>query len=239
MIKKDNPLIIPLSIIIAGGLIAFAIYLGGKNSQQNIAAAPSNNNQQQQQQPSGQVGQVEPVTSKDNIVGNPNAKIVIVEYSDYECPFCKSFHNTMLQVMNAYKPDEVAWVYRQFPIAQLHSKAPKESEAALCVNELGGNKAFWDFTDKLFSTTNSGNTLDESELPKLASFAGVNVNAFNSCLSSGKFTKAVQDDVTAAGAAGAQGTPFSVIITKSGNKSSIYGAQPFEQVKATIDALLK
>jgi len=227
---------VPLSIVIAGGLIAFAIYLGGKNSQQNIAVAPTNNNQQQQPQPTGNVP---PVTSKDNIVGNPNAKVVIVEYSDSECPFCKSFHNTMLQVMKAYKSDEVAWVYRQFPIASLHSKAPKESEAGYCANELGGNKGFWSFTNRLFEVTNSNNSLDPNELPNIATFAGLDVNAFNSCLSSGKYTKAVQDAVTSGTSAGAQATPNSFAISKSGQKVFINGAQPFEQVKATIDSLLK
>ncbi len=242
MIKKDNPLVVPISIIIAGGLIAIAIYLGGKSNQQ-YAAAPTNNNQQQQQQqpqqPQQPNGQVAPVTDKDNIVGSRDAKVIIVEYSDSECPFCRSFHKTMLQVVKEYKPSEVAWVYRQFPIAQLHPNAPKQSEAMYCANDLGGNKGFWSFTNRLFEVAGAGGPLDMNELPKIASFAGLDTDAFNQCLSSGKFTKAVQDAVSAAGAAGAQGTPYSVAISKSGQQLVISGAQPFEQVKSTIDSLLK
>ena len=234
MLHKENPLLVPLSIIIAGGFVAVAIFFGAKTNTQNIAAAPTAN-------PNGAVvtGQVDPVTAKDNIVGNINAKVVVVEYSDYECPFCKSFHKTMQQVMNTYKPDQVAWVYRQFPIAQLHSKAPKESEAGLCANDLGGNKGFWDFTNRIFDVTTSNNTLDPAELPNIAQFAGLDVTAFNNCLSSGKFTKAVLDDVAAAARAGAQGTPYSVAITQSGKKLPINGAQPFDQVKSIIDSLLQ
>ena len=233
MENKTNPLIIPLSIIIAGGLVALSIYFGGKNTQ-NVAVQPTTTNKA-----NIVTGQVEPVTASDNIVGDINAKVVVVEYSDYECPFCKSFHKTMQQVMATYKPSEVAWVYRQFPIVQLHSRAPKESEAAFCVNELGGNKAFWQFTNRVFEVTTSNNTLDPKELPNIATFSGVDATAFNTCLSSGKYTSAVQNAVAAATKAGAQGTPYSVVLTKSGKKSSINGAEPFEQVKNTIDSLLK
>ena len=166
MENKNNPIIIPLSIILAGGLVALSIYFGGKNTQ-NVAVQPTNTNQA-----NIVTGQVDPVTAADNIVGDINAKVVVVEYSDYECPFCKTFHKTMQQVMATYKPNEVAWVYRQFPIVQLHSRAPKESEAALCVNELGGNKAFWQFTNRVFEVTTSNNTLDPKELPNIATFSG-------------------------------------------------------------------
>ena len=94
---------------------------------------------------------VKPVTGEDHIRGDVNASVKVIEFSDFECPFCKSFHASMKQVMQSYTKDgKVAWVYRHFPIDQLHSKARKEAQAAECAGELGGNNAFWSFADGLF-----------------------------------------------------------------------------------------
>ncbi len=234
MQPHENRQLVPLAIVVAGALVAGAIYFGGS------APATSLTQNTKTAQQAAAVGAVAPVDSKDHVLGNPDtAKLVIVEYSDLECPFCKVFHNTMHQVMDTYKNGEVAWIFRQFPIASLHSKAPKEAEASECAAELGGNEGFWKFIDEVFTRTNSNNSLDAGELPKIASDIGLNVTSFNNCLSTGKFTKLIADDVTAAVKAGAQGTPYSVIISKDGKKSPINGAQPFDVVKAQIDSLLK
>lgn len=233
--SKDNSQLIPLSIVIAGILISAAIYFGG-GSRGSITAPATGNTQAATTQTAGTVA---PVSSKDHIVGNANAKVIIVEYSDFGCPFCKTFHNTMHQIMDTYKDDEVAWVYRHFPIAQLHPKAPRQAEASECVAELGGNKAFWSFADKIFASSVSNSSFTDTDLASIAQAAGVDIQSFNDCLTSGKYTKAIADAITAAGKAGAKGTPYSVAVTKSGKKVVISGAQPFETVKATIDSLLK
>jgi protein-disulfide isomerase len=228
---KNNGLLVPLAIIIAGLLVAGAVYFGGpKGGTTSLTGTqPATDNTQVV---------VAPVTDRDHIIGNQNAQIVIVEYSDFECPFCKVFHSTMHQVVDNYG-DKVAWVYRQFPIAQLHSKAPKESEASECATDQGGNSVFWKFADKIFETTNSNNSLDPSQLPVIAGSIGLDVNAFNTCLSSGKYTNEIQADVAAANKAGAQGTPYSIILVGGKNVGTINGAQPFAQVKAQLDSLIK
>lgn len=232
--SKENAQMIPMAIVAAGALIAGAIYFGGSSTGGKLI----------QGDPSSLLGnntsiEVEDVSDRDHIRGNRDAEVVIVEYSDLECPFCKAFHNTMQQVMDTYEDNQVAWVYRHFPIAQLHSKAIKEAEATECAAEQGGNDAFWKYTDRLFEITNSNDSLDLAQLPQIASFVGLDVTAFNNCLSSGKYTKQIEEDVKEAAKAGAQGTPYSIAITRDGQKVVINGAEPFQTVKSKIDSLLK
>ncbi|MBI2673789.1 MAG: thioredoxin domain-containing protein [Candidatus Zambryskibacteria bacterium] len=227
--NQQNTYVIPLAIVVAGGLIAAAVYFGAGTERPK--AITSTNDQ------TAEINLV-PVTEKDHIIGSRNAKLVIVEYSDTECPFCKTFHKTMKDVVQTYN-GEVAWVYRHFPIAQLHSRAIKEAEATECATELGGNQAFWKYIDKVFETTNSNNSLDPNELPRIATAIGLDSAAFNTCLSSGKYTESITKSVEEAVKAGALGTPYSVIVSQDGQKVLINGAEPVAMVKAKIDALLK
>lgn len=226
-----NKHLVPLAIVVAGAFIALAIYFGGNGASnpQPIAGADD---------PTEVTGDIAPVTGKDHVIGSVNADLVVIEYSDTECPYCKVFHETMHQVVDDYN-GRVAWVYRHFPIAQLHSKAPHEAEATECANELGGNQAFWKYIDRVFEVTNSNDSLDPAELPKIASYVGLNEAAFNSCLSSGRYTEFVSKSVEDAIKAGARGTPYSVILTRGGQKMLINGAEPLASVKSKIDSLLK
>ena len=133
----------------------------------------------------------------------------------------------------------MAWVYRHFPIASLHSKAPKEAEATECANELGGSEKFWQYINMVYDTTNSNNSLDPAELPKIAKAVGLDVKTFNTCLSSGKYAAKVEADYQDAIKAGGKGTPTSILISKDGTKTTVEGAQPYDQLKTVIDALLK
>jgi len=175
--------------------------------------------------------------NNDWIKGNPDAKISIVEFSDTECPFCKKFHATMKQVLSEYD-GQVNWIYRHFPLTSLHSRAQKEAEATECAGEQGGNKSFWDYIDRLFEITPSNNGLAESQLSDIAKYVGLDVDKFQKCLDSGKYTKKVQDQSQQAQAAGGRGTPYSVILVGD-QKIPIPGALPFESVKSTLDSLLK
>jgi len=224
---------VPTAIVIAGGLIAVSLYYSGGKVESKPAVF---NN------PGVVTGEInmKPVTADDHILGNPNADVIIVEYSDTGCPFCKTFHTTMKRVMAEYGDSgKVAWVYRHFPIDQLHKKARKEAEATECAAELGGPSKFWEYTNLLYDTTNSNDSLPESELPRMAGAVGLDVAAFNTCLSSGKFAAKVQAHYEDAVKAGGTGTPNSILITKDGTKTTIIGAQPYENLKAIIDAVLK
>lgn len=226
---ETNKLSIPIAIVIAGALIAGAVFFTRSDNTPSLANPTGG----------GKEITVKPVTAADHILGNPNAKVMIIEYSDLECPFCKSFHTTLHQVIDEYgKNGEVAWVFRHFPLAQLHSKAPKEAEATECAAELGGNDAFWKYTDRLISITPSNNGLDLAQLPVIAKDIGLDQNAFTTCLNSGKYASKVQQAYEDAIAAGGEGTPYSVIISGK-QQIPISGAQPLSALKVGIESLLK
>src|SRR3989338_10777253 len=119
---------VPIAIVIAGIFIAGALFYSGIANPRQVITTPIINNES--------ASFMRPVTSDDHMLGNPKADVVIVEYSDTECPFCKQFHVTLKRVMAEYgNAGKVAWVYRTFPLVSLHSKARKEAEALECANE--------------------------------------------------------------------------------------------------------
>ena len=228
----SEKLSIPFAIVIAGCIIAGSLYLSNVNASKQT----TKNNQDIKNQSAG----IRAVSSDDHILGNPEAEVILVEYSDTECPYCKTFHQTLQRMMSEYGKDgKVAWVYRHFPIDQLHSKARKEAEASECANGIGGPSKFWEYLDMVYDRTTSNNTLDASELPKIATAVGLDVKTFNECLSSGKYGAKVEADYQDGVSAGLQGTPYSVIITKDGTKTPLSGAYSYEQLKNILDAILK
>ncbi len=256
MQEQKNSFVIPVSIILAGFLIAGGIYLSNKDK----TPAINTNNQPKIS--------INSISEKDHLLGDPNAPITIVEFSDTECPFCKMFQVTMNDIMNTYGKDgKVAWVYRHFPLDSLHSKSRKEAEATECVNELGGNTAFWKMLDTIYTNTPANNGLDFAKLPEFAKTAGVDVTKFNACLDSGKYASLVEANFQDGVKAGVQGTPYSVMVLKkalsssaentlnsfilqnnlaqnmviSSNKKEIAlnGALPVEMLKMIIDTVLK
>jgi len=222
---------VPFAIIIAGVFIALALYFSGSK-----ASAPT------QPLPDKVVtGDMRPVDDNDHILGNPNADLVIVEYSDTGCPFCKQFHKTMQTLMNEYgKGGKVAWVYRHFPIDQLHPNSRKEAEATECASELGGPEKFWAYTNTIYERAPQNGGFKAEQLKTIAKDIGLDVTAFNECLSSGRKAAVVEADYQDGVKAGARGTPYSLIIRKKdGSKVPISGAQPYASLKGTIELLLK
>lgn len=229
----------PIAIIIAGIFIAGAvIYGGGKTANNNIVNVPQQRAVEQQQ--TGDLEKMISISSSDHIRGNQDAPVKIVEYSDTECPFCKKFHATMQQVMDEYgKSGKVAWVYRHFPLDQLHSKARKESEATECAAELGGNDKFWAYLDRLMEITPANNGLDPAELPKIAQYVGLDTAKFNECLSSGRYAQKIEEHVQNAQVTGGNGTPWSIVVGENGKKYALSGAQPYASVKTLIEQALR
>jgi|ERR1035437_402144 protein-disulfide isomerase len=243
MDNQEKPIPVSSAVIIAGLLIALAIIIVGKGNSTSVSSgtvtqpgAPTaqagsllnlgNSNNQNSQNNQTTLNNMRPVSPADHILGNPNAPVKIVEYSDLECPFCKQFQSTMQQAMSEYG-DKIVWVYRQFPIASLHSKAPNESAASECANELGGNDVFWKYIDRVYQVTNSNNSLDPAQLPIIAQYVGLDVTKFNDCLASGKYAQKINADVQNATDTGGRGTPWTIVVASNGQKFPVQGAVPY------------
>ena len=242
-IKKDTlwkySTFLLLALLIVG---AFVFFLGGNNNPTtgNVVA----NNPQPTGVPS-QPSQVTASVDDDPVLGNKNAPVTIIEFSDYQCPFCRKFWTeTFNQIKKDYiDTGKVKFVYRDFPLSSIHPAAESAAEAANCVREKGGDEAYYKMHDKIFQ---EGNKLDggdpitgpvrgtaqfgATELKKWAKDLGYDIS---SCLDSGKYANEVQKDESDGAAAGIQGTPGFFI-----NGKPLSGAQPFAAFKQVIDAEL-
>lgn len=227
----------PIAIVIAGVFIAGAVLFTSGNSA-TTAHAPQDAGHGMEQEDT--TGDINPITEADHIRGNPDAPVKIVEYSDFACPFCQQFHGTLQNIMETYGADgQVAWVYRHFPLDQLHPRnARAAAVASECVAAQGGNDAFWQFTDTYFERTPSNDRADASLISEIAAETGINMEQFEACRTSGEFDQNVQEDIDNAVATGGRGTPWSVVVGPNGKTFPLSGAQPAAAVQQVIELAL-
>lgn len=213
------------------GFIILLIVTLGNNSEGSLAKSANNNNQlplenQGAVQPQAGAEALKPITKDDHLRGNLNAKVMLVEFSDLQCPFCSSVHPTLQKLVNDYQ-GQVAWAYKHFPIDQLHPYARKAAEASECASEQG---KFWEYADDIFANQA---LLNDGYLTQAAGKIGLNAQKFNDCLSSGKYASKVQEHQDEGASAGITGTPGTYV-----NNVLIKGAKPYEEFKGVIDQLL-
>ena len=183
-------------------------------------------------------GPVPVVTDDDHVRGNPDAKLTFIEYSDFECPFCKSFTPTTAQMLDDYDGD-VRLVYRHFPLSFHRPLALTQAEATECANEFKGNDAFWAMHDFIFSTTSSnGNGMTVEQLIAFAESLDISRSDFQTCLDDDRYVAHIEADLQSGSAAGVTGTPGSFFVDANGQAELISGAVPYAQIKAVIDAAL-
>jgi len=175
-------------------------------------------------------GTVPTVTNDDHIKGDKNAKITLIEYSDFQCPFCGAFHPTVNQVLEKYK-GKVRLVYRHFPLS-FHPNAQPAALASECAAEQG---KFWEFHSTMFKNQDA---LNDAYYTKLAQDNKLNMAKFNDCYKTQKYLKKIQDQAAAGGAAGINGTPGTFVIGKDGSATPITGAVPAATLTAAIDKAL-
>ncbi|MCF7830799.1 DsbA family protein [Candidatus Gracilibacteria bacterium] len=251
MKKQDSTLslaIIISALIIGGSLVFFGLQLSGnkspeiseeilaENIEQGVANFIEKQKQGTQQEAIVKAQKLKPVSKNDHLRGNREAVITIVEYSDLECPFCKSFHPTMKKVLETY-PDKVNWVYRHFPLPFHNPLATQEALASECANKLGGNDKFWEYIDLVYAnTTSNGKGLEIEELPKMAEEIGLDQDKFQKCLVAEEFKSHVQKDSSEGGQAGVSGTPGNFFVNNLTKEIiPIPGALPFSQLQSLID----
>lgn len=184
---------------------------------------------------------IRPVSkTEDHIYGNSDAPISLIEYSDFECPYCKRFHPTARQIVAAYG-GKVNWVYRHFPLGFHNPAAQKEAEASECAAELGGNDAFWRYADLIYARTKSnGKGVPLENLAPMAGEVGLDETKFKACLDSGRMAARVGKDFAEGGKIGINGTPGNILLNnKTGEARLRPGARPFDVFKKEIDQMLR
>lgn len=211
---KKEWLTMPMAVLLSGILIAGAI-MWKSPAQAPVATAPV-------------LGDVDTalltIQKDDHVLGSRDANIVLMEWSDAECPFCQRHHNTVQSLMKKYE-GKIAFVYRHYTLP-FHKAAPKAAEALECAGEQGGDTAFFKYLDKIFEVPPTAETLSLSKLPVMAGAIGLNTEKFSECLASGRMAARVARDQKNGEEAGVTGTPHNVIWDKkSGANKALIGAQ--------------
>ena len=226
-------LIISISILLSGGVIKIKGFNGAVDSPAPQAGAPDI--------PSGPV---RVNLDDDPVLGDKNAPVTLVDFSDYECPFCKRhFDQTYPQLKKDYiDTGKVKMVYRDLPLS-FHQNAHKEAEAAECARDQGGDIVYFKYHDEIFKrTTSNGTGLALDKLPVIAKDLGLNGDVLQKCLDSEKYKAEVDKDIADAAKYGATGTPSFFIGKSAGSEiegTILIGAQPYSAFKTIIDQQLR
>lgn len=236
--KDKNKLFLPASILIAGLMIGGAVLYTSSGSPKIAANTGTAAIQQGAGGTGEQAGGVINVSADDDaVLGSSDAPVTIIEFSDFQCPFCrKLYKETLPQIKKEYLlTGKAKFVYRDFPLVQIHPGATPAAEGAECAKEQG---KFWEMHDAIFDEQEkqgSGTVqFTADDIKKWAAKIGLNASKFNQCLDSGKYKQEVEKDIADGSSAGVTGTPAVFV-----NGRIIVGAQPFATFKAIIDEELK
>ena len=227
-----GPALIVAAIIIAGAIIY---------TQKSSPTQPASVNNLPEETPVAQNGtEVKPISTDDHVLGSPTADIIILLYSDIECPYCKTFHETMNQIItDGYgKRGRINWVYRHFPIETLHPTAFKEAEATECAAELGGENKFWEYLNKLVADFSPSQANLTSQLADMAEELNIQRADFINCLDGGRYETKIREQTQEAINAGARGTPFSLLLKNGNLADTIPGMLTYDQMKIVLDDIL-
>lgn len=231
--QKEKSILLPASILIAALLIGGAvIYSTGSKSLGETRPEVT----AQQAQVASQVGEPSVSADDDAYLGKENAPVTIIEFSDFQCPFCRKFwRETLPKIKQEYiDTGKAKFVYRDFPLS-FHPGAQPAAEGTECAREQG---KFWELHDKIFEEQEKQGqgTIQffAEDVKKWATKIGLNTSKFDQCLDSGKYKQEVEKDIADGSAAGVNGTPATFI-----NGRLVSGAQPFATFKVIIDEELK
>jgi protein-disulfide isomerase len=222
------------------GLLQEAVQEGIQEFILKQQAAQAQARERQEEMLNERAKDVRPVTmERDHVYGNPEAVVSLIEYSDFECPYCKRFHPTVKELLDQYD-GKVNWVYRHFPLGFHNPGAQKQAEASECAAELGGNDAFWAYTDAIYERTRSGGEgFPLAQLAPLAAELGMDEGAFKECLDSDRHEDRVNEDMQEGIRIGISGTPGNVLLhNETGDALMRSGAQPLGNLTEAVEQLL-
>lgn len=215
-----------VSIIIAGVIVASAIVF--VNMHPGAAA------EQQGGAPTPTALSIRPPSASDHIIGSPDAPIVLIEYSDFQCPYCSVVYPTLKKIVDD-SHGQIAWVYRQMPLATIHPEANPSANAAECIAEQLGNAGFWKYTEAIFTNQTR---LSQAYSANLAGQWGVDVAKYTACVDGKKYQSKIDADTAEAQQNGGNGTPFTVVVnTKSKKMVPLSGALSEAQFMSVINAI--
>lgn len=178
---------------------------------------------------------VAPVDEHDHILGSKDADVVIIEWSDSECPFCKKAHPEVKEVLKEFG-DKVAFVYRHFPLEGIHPNARREAHALECVAKLSNdNTAFFSFLDTVFAIEGDGT---ESLIEKSAENFGIKNTDFKNCMSDDSINSIIDQDIALGKKSGVEGTPAFFYVSKKGTIVPAFGLQDANDMKSIVNQLL-
>lgn len=178
------------------------------------------------------------IKGRDHIYGDADAPISLIEYSDSECPFCKTYHPVPKQIVDSYK-GKVNLVYRHFPLKMHDPLATKQAEASECAGEIGGNDAFWKYLDAIYARTKSGGSgFPVTALTPLATELGLNTDRFQQCFESGKHSARVKEDLNSGTQIGITGTPATVLLNNKTGETIIRTGNKAAALRTAIDKML-
>lgn len=228
--------VVPLSIVLAGVIIAGAIFLtNSKNGNPSVEGTSNPNNAAQEEFPAA-----ETTISDAPFLGDKSkAKVAIVEYTDYQCPYCQRHdQETKSQLIKEYvDTGKAIYVFRDFPLDFHGQIAIDSANAALCVNEIGGISKFVEYHSKIFMVENN------EALTKAAQDLGIDMNKFNTCMTEQRYADKIDQSLSDGMKAGVQGTPGFVVgvLDKDGNVKGklIAGAYPFASFEQILKEYLK
>lgn len=225
MEPRRNVWLIPIAIIVAGVILAVAVYvIRSGNTSVPLTARPE---------------MVEPVNASDHIVGNPDARVMIIEYSDIDSDDGKNFHAALMQLMTEYGTQgEVAWTYRHLPLTTIHGYAQRHAEAAECAASIASEDAFWRFIDQAHALAPGSAELNPRDYPAIAQTLGIEENVFAECVASGRFSAKVRSQAHDALGAGAEGAPFTIVFIEGAEPIAINGALPYLSLKEVVERAL-
>ncbi len=255
--EKTKPLVITIEnpwkiasialAIVVVAILVFVLLTVPASNNGAIASSPSNSGAlatgNSPSQGTGPTIKMSQLLDDDPFLGSPNAPVVLVEFSDFQCPFCRKFYNEALAQIetNYVNTGKVQFVYRDFPLNSIHPMAQPYAEAAECADDQGKWREMHDIIFEKQNAKGAGTIFDftTDNVKQWAQEMGLNAQTFNSCLDSGKYAQEVMADEQAGASLGITGTPGFLIGRRDGTPQLISGAQPYSVFQAAIEQFLQ